>query len=86
MEKYATQGQDICVVLVESIIEKSWEQPKYAGCYAKLSSYFARIDNSKFNFTEGSDSADKKNKNPFKFILIEKVQHSFDKREVKKPT
>lgn len=82
MEKFATQGEEICVVLVESIIQKSWEQPKYAASYAKLSSYFARIDNSKFAFSDSTGSK----KNPFKFILIEKVQHSFDKRELKAPT
>lgn len=36
--------------MVESIIQKSWEQPKYAASYAKLSNYFAKIDNVKFNY------------------------------------
>ena len=62
---------------MESIIEKSWEQPKYAASYAKLSSYFARIESNKFKF--GEARKDKKT-NPFKHILVEKVQHSFDKK------
>lgn len=75
--KYATSGEEICAVLVDSIIQKAWEQPKYAASYAKLSSYFAKIDPAEFKFTENEK---KEKKNPFKYILIEKVQHSFDKK------
>lgn len=78
IQGFATEEEDVCMALVESIIEKSWEQPKYAASYAKLSSYFAKIDPKAFKFGEikGKD----KKTNPFKHILVEKVQHSFDKK------
>lgn len=76
---FAIKDSEICNALVESIIEKAWEQPKYAASYAKLSSYFGKIDGEKFEFVKEKD----KKKNPFKYILIEKVQHSFDKKEKK---
>jgi hypothetical protein len=77
IKEYATGDEEVCEVLVESIIEKAWEQPKYAASYAKLSSYFSRIEANEFKFNE--KEANEK-KNPFKYILIEKVQHSFDKK------
>lgn len=77
IENFALEDKQICNVLVESIIQKAWEQPKYAASYAKLSSYFAKLDPSKFKFQLNEK------KNNFKYILIDKVQHSFDKKDKK---
>lgn len=65
--------------MVDLIIQKAWEQPKYAASYAKLSSYYCKIDSSKFEFGDQGDK--KKKSNEFKQLLIEKVQHSFDKKQ-----
>ena len=50
MTKFAVEDTEICSTLVDSIIQKAWEQPKYAASYAKLSSYFAKIDAPNFKF------------------------------------
>mgnify|MGYP001022613078 CR=1 FL=1 len=67
--------------MVDLIIQKSWEQPKYAASYAKLSSYYCKIDSSKFEYGSEVGGDKKKKSNEFKQLLIEKVQHSFDKKQ-----
>ena len=66
--------------MITLIIEKSWEQPKYASSYAKLCSYFIKLEEKDFNFEAPNQKKDKKT-NAFKHLLIERVQHSFDKQE-----
>jgi hypothetical protein len=67
--------------MIEEIIRKAWDQPKYASTYAKLCSDFAKRPPSDFHF----DAAKKEKDNPFKFLLIERVQHSFDQKIEKFP-
>lgn len=73
------ENEEICKILIEEIIKKAWDQPKYASTYAKLCQDFAKRPSSEFKFEGG------KKDNPFKFLLIEKVQHSFDKKIEKFP-
>lgn len=77
---FAKEDKDKCELLISLIIEKSWDQPKYASSYAKLCSNFAKIEESKFQFEIPGLKKDKKT-NQFKHLLIERVQHSFDKKE-----
>ena len=77
---FAKEDFNRCEVLTNLIIEKSWEQPKYAASYAKLCSVFTKIDEKDFKFEVENLKKDKKS-NPFKHLLVEKVQHSFDKQE-----
>lgn len=79
--KFAKKRRDICEALIHLIIEKAWEQPRYAGSYAKLSYNFTKIPENEFEFqTEKTNSDKKSGNNNFKHLLIEEVQHSFDKQ------
>lgn len=82
---FATDSRDKCETLITLIIERAWEQPRYASSYAKLCNYFTKIEEKDFKFhIEGLKEKDKKNPtNCFKHLLIERVQHSFDKKEKK---
>lgn len=78
---YLYDDVEVCKVLIEEIIKKAWDQPKYASTYAKLCYDFSKHDSSKFKFQgQKTEKKDKKGKedNPFKYFLIDRVQHSFD--------
>lgn len=60
--------------MIHQIIEKAWEQPKYASTYATICLIFSKKEVGKFKFG-GAEKA-----NPFKHFLVEEVQHSFDKK------
>ena len=47
---FAKDQLDTCETLITLIIEKSWEQPKYASSYAKLCSYFVKLDFKDYKF------------------------------------
>ena len=70
------QSELICKVLIEEIIKKAWDQPKYASTYAKLCQDFCKKMPSEFKFEGGK----KEKENPFKYLLIDRVQHSFDEK------
>lgn len=80
---YLFDNSHVCKVLIEEIIKKAWDQPKYASTYAKLCSNFSKRLATEFKF-EGNKKEGKKD-NPFKFFLIERVQHSFDQKIEKFP-
>ena len=79
---YLFDDIEVCKVMIEEIIKKAWEQPKYASTYAKLCENFSKKKPSDFKF-EGK--AGSKKDNPFKYFLIERVQHSFDQKIEKFP-
>lgn len=79
--KYLFESEAICKVMIEEIIKKAWEQPNYASTYAKLCSDFCKKSPMDFKF----GGAKKDKDNPFKFYLIESVQHSFDQKIDKFP-
>lgn len=80
---YLFDNIDVCKSLIEEIIKKAWDQPKYASTYAKLCSDFSKKSNSDFKFEVKRDAKSKDN--PFKFFLVERVQHSFDQKIEKFP-
>jgi hypothetical protein len=80
---YLFDNIDVCKSLIEEIIKKAWDQPKYASTYAKLCSDFSKKYNSDFKFEVKRDAKSKDN--PFKFFLVERVQHSFDQKIEKFP-
>lgn len=81
---------NVCKVLIEEIIKKAWDQPKYASTYAKLCFDFSKVPIASFKFEGAKKEAPKKENegakkekeakkdNPFKYFLIDRVQHSFD--------
>lgn len=71
-------SEEVCKVLIEEIIKKAWDQPKYASTYAKLCYDFCKKNPSEFNFECGK--SEKKKENPFKYLLVDRVQHSFDEK------
>jgi hypothetical protein len=73
--------------LIEEIIKKAWDQPKYASTYAKLCSDFCKRHPSEFKFEGVKKEKEGRGKqdNPFKYFLIERVQHSFDQKIEKFP-
>ena len=48
--KYLFDHRDVCRVLIDEIIKKAWDQPKYASTYAKLCSDFCKRYPSEFKF------------------------------------
>ena len=72
--------------MIDEIIEKAWVQPKYASTYAKLCNEFTKFSPLRFSFIPADEreklqkEKDKKGNNMFKFLLIEKVQHTFDRK------
>ena len=79
------ESEDVCKVLIEEIMKKALDQPKYSSTYAKLCSDFCKKDASNFKFGKvKKDNKDKKD-SPFKHLLIDKVQHSFDEKLEKFP-
>jgi hypothetical protein len=85
---------NVCRILIEEIIKKAWDQPKYASTYAKLCSDFSKRQPSEFKFEgakkegrkeEAKEGRREKRDNPFKYFLIERVQHSFDQKIEKFP-
>ncbi len=48
--KYLFEDIEVCKVLIEEIIKKAWDQPKYASTYAKLCSDFSKHESGKFKF------------------------------------
>jgi hypothetical protein len=79
---YLFHDVNVCRSLIEEIIKKAWDQPEYASTYAKLCSNFSKRQLSEFKFEGGKDG---KKDNPFKYYLIERVQHSFDQKIEKFP-
>lgn len=79
---YLFDDVNVCRSLIEEIIKKAWDQPKYASTYAKLCSDFSKRHPNDFKF-EGLKGG--KKDNPFKYFLIERVQHSFDQKIEKFP-
>lgn len=85
---------NVCRTMIEEIIKKAWDQPKYASTYAKLCSDFCKRQPSEFKFEgakkegrkeEAKEGRREKRDNPFKYFLIERVQHSFDQKIEKFP-
>ena len=73
---YMFSSEIICKILINEIIKKAWDQPKYASTYAKLCQDFTKRHPGDFKYEGGK----KDKENPFKFFLVEKVQHSFDEK------
>jgi hypothetical protein len=82
---YLFEDVNVCKVLIEEIIKKAWDQPKYASTYAKLCSNFSKRHGSEFKFDGKKEKEGGKRDNPFKYFLIERVQHSFDQKIDKFP-
>ena len=76
LRPYMHANEKTCQVLIDEIIKKAWDQPKYAGTYADLCKDFSKDHPSEFKFKGGN----KEKENPFKYFLIDKVQHSFDEK------
>jgi hypothetical protein len=70
---YLFESEIVCQTLIDEIIKKAWDQPKYASTYAKLCYDFSKKAPSDFE-------SKKEKENPFKFLLIQNVQHSFDEK------
>ena len=83
--EYLYDSEEVCKVLIEEIMKKAWDQPKYASTYAKLCSDFCKKNGAEFKFElEKKDKKDKKD-SPFKYLLVDRVQHSFDEKLEKFP-
>lgn len=68
--------------LVDMIIEKAWNEPKYITTYASLCSYL-QDEKSLQTPTEktGEDGKKTKNKSLFKSFLLGRIQKAFEKQE-----
>ncbi len=79
---FLLESEKTCQSLIEETIKKAWDQPKYASTYARLCSDFCKRLPTDFHF--GNKKEGKKD-NPFKYLLIERVQQSFDQKIEKFP-
>ena len=78
---FLLHSEPVCKSLIEETIKKAWDQPKYASTYARLCSDFCKRLPSDFKFGKKEGKKD----NPFKYLLIERVQQSFDQKIEKFP-
>lgn len=71
-------------ILVDKIIEKAWNEPKYIKTYADLCSFF-QDEKSMQAEKIGEDGKKSKNKSLFKSFLLGRIQVAFEKQEFLKP-
>lgn len=78
-------SEDNLKMLVDMIIEKAWNEPKYITTYANLCSFLENEKSLQASVEKPSEETKKqKNKSLFKSFLLGRIQKAFEKQEFMK--